>query len=208
MVLYKCLTCLKEFNRKSNFITHIENKKKPCKPIIIEKHNILTENNKNVKILTKNNNNVKILNEFENKNNSDNLNSIINSSTCVYCYRKFANIYSLKRHLNQTCKVKKIDNEKKDEIFNKLIENDNKISKILNNYEDLQKENNKLKQHIKDLENKYNNNIKKIVNKNTNNTINNTNNNVNLIISTDKLVNFGKEDLSKISYEDIIKSCT
>ena len=89
--------------------------------------------------------------------------------------------------------------------MNKLFNNFEELNK---KYENSEKDNNKLKEYIKDLENKYNNDIKKIVNKNTNNTINNTNNNVNLIIPSNKLVNFGKEDLSKIDYEDIIKSCT
>lgn len=30
MVVYICETCKKEFNKKSNYINHIENKKKPC----------------------------------------------------------------------------------------------------------------------------------------------------------------------------------
>jgi hypothetical protein len=34
MVIYKCPTCLKEFDRKCNFIDHTEKKKIPCRPII------------------------------------------------------------------------------------------------------------------------------------------------------------------------------
>ena len=203
MVLYKCLTCLKEFDRKSSFITHTENKKKPCKTIKIEQYSKNVEIIQNYPILSKDY--PKLSNFIQEEILNDNPNK------CNFCFKNFSNIYNLKKHQNSRCKVKKLDNEKKDEIFNKLLENEEKMNKILNNYEELQKDNNKLKQHIKDLENKYNNDIKKIVNKNTNNnTINNTNNNItnNLIIPNDKLVNFGKEDLTKIEYEDIIKSCT
>ncbi len=246
MVNYKCLTCGKEFNRKSNFLTHTENKKKPCKPIVIEKYNQnspnLTNFGENLPKLTKFNQNtinsepiiLNKTNEYNEFDKFDKLNEFIktnkfdesidfdqfntnesNNLICKFCFKTFVNVYTLKRHSDGRCKVKKLDNKKKDEIFNRLLENEDKMDKVLNSFENikkdnqmLQKENEKLKQHIKDLENKYNNDIKKIVNKNTNNTINNTNNNVNLIIPNDKLVDFGKEDLSKISYEDIIKSCS
>ena len=35
MPTFSCPNCKKEFNRKSNFLYHVENKKRPCKIIII-----------------------------------------------------------------------------------------------------------------------------------------------------------------------------
>ncbi len=221
MVLYKCLTCLKEFKKKSHYITHTQNKKKPCEP----NEPKINQNLPNLTFIHQNLPNLTNLNENLTDENINTLgDNKSNNITCVYCLKAFVNIYTLKRHLEGRCKVKKLDDKKKDEIFNRLLENenkvnniinnfenlqkvnDNKVNNIINNFENLQKENEKLKQHIKDLEIKYNNDIKKIVNKNINNTVNN--NNVNIIVPSDKLVDFGKEDLSKIPYEDIIKSCT
>ena len=243
MVKHICINCNKEFVRKKDLEYHLEQKKKPCK---IKININLTKNNQNLQILTINNQKLpdnKSFDIFYKLINSDNSNYQINelhniksdfvindndndnvNCTCSYCYKKFVNIYSLKRHVNERCKVKKLDNNKKEEIFNKLLENEDKFNKLLNCFEDLKKnyeniqknnknihkDNEKLREQIKELENKYNNDIRKIVNKNINNTINNTNNNItnNLIIPSDKLVNFGKEDLSKISYEDIINTCS
>ncbi len=220
MVNYKCLTCGKEFNRKSNFLTHTENKKKPCKPLVTEKYSKNSEIFQNIlgyseifqnipKIPETTGNNNKIDQESDNSTNKSIKNEEPNENLCKYCFKQFSTTFNLNKHIKNNCKVKKLNDEKKDEIFNRLLENESKVNNIISNFENLQKENEKLKQYIRDLENKYNGDIKKIVNKNTNNTINNTNNNnLNIIIPNDKLVDFGKEDLSKIPYEDIIKSCS
>ncbi len=38
MVVYICENCKKEFNKKSNYLNHIENKKKPCEQIKLKMH--------------------------------------------------------------------------------------------------------------------------------------------------------------------------
>jgi DNA-directed RNA polymerase subunit RPC12/RpoP len=38
MVVYICKNCKKEFNKKSNYLNHIENKKKPCEQIKLKMH--------------------------------------------------------------------------------------------------------------------------------------------------------------------------
>ena len=38
MVVYICQNCKKEFNKKSNYLNHIENKKKPCTQLKLKMH--------------------------------------------------------------------------------------------------------------------------------------------------------------------------
>lgn len=220
MVQYTCPTCLKEFKKKSNFLDHTENKKNPCKSIsrtIIENLPKFAKIDKKFAEIDKN---------LQIKKNNENF-----TNTCNYCYKSFTTIYTLQRHQKNGCKVQKIDNEKKEEIFNNLIEKEEKFNLLLKNFEILQQnnmdlqnnykfvqENNKnLQNQIKDLEKKlkesnkvYNEKIKNVITKNinSNNTINNTINNTvnnNIVIPSEKLVNFGKEDLSKIDYVTILK---
>ena len=44
MVLYKCEKCLKEFNKKSNYLMHIEHRKTPCNNEIIHNKVKLLQN--------------------------------------------------------------------------------------------------------------------------------------------------------------------
>jgi len=202
MVNYKCINCGKEFKKKDDFIKHTERKKKPCYLISSVKQQ---NNEKLSQIITKND-------KFsENDKKSTSLNTK-NENKCSYCLKIFSNIYNLNRHMDKYCKVKKLDEEKKEEIFNKLIEKEEKIDMIFNNYEKLQENNCKLQDQIKELEKKlkeqsknYDNKIKQIITKNINNNVNNGVIN-NFIIPADKLVSFGKEDLSKITYGSIIKT--
>ena len=214
MVKYECINCGKEFKKKDDFIKHTEKKKKPCqlsKMLNNINNTILTKIGEK---LTKINQNGEFNNLSKIKNNVVDKLSLTDNLTCNYCFKKFVNIYSLNRHTNNNrCKVKKLDEEKKEEIFNKLIEKEEKIDMIFNNYEKLQENNCKLQDQIKELEKKlkeqsknYDNKIKQIITKNVNN--NNVNNGVinNFIIPADKLVSFGKEDLTKITYGSIIKT--
>ena len=199
MVVYECNNCLKQFIKKDDFIKHTEKRKKSCKKI---------ENLEDFSKISKLN---------ENNENNEN-----NQLKCNYCLKIFSNIYNLKKHQNGHCKVKKLDEERKEEIFNKLIEREEKFEILLNNFENLQKyteglkyQNETLQNQIKDLERKfkeqmkeqtksYDHKIKQIITKNVNNNSNNTiNNNItnNFIIPHDKLVTFGKEDLRKISWK-------
>jgi hypothetical protein len=76
MVLYKCNTCLKVFNRKSSFDNHLK-RKKPCTP-------------------------PKILNDII--SSTTELNSA-RTIKCNYCERNYKRNSELNRHL-KTCKIK------------------------------------------------------------------------------------------------------
>ncbi len=223
MVVHTCSICLKEFNKKSTYINHIENKKRPCKPFVSNNSEIFQNIPKN----------------SENINKSDENNCI-----CIYCKKKFSTIFNLNKHIKYNCKVKKIDEEKKENIFNNLLEKEKLEKELLlknfellqknfnclqknnenlqinvhnlqkNNY-NLQKQNDLLLKGMKKLEDKfdkkiekqnekYDNQMKKIINKNCNNTNNYTQNNI--IIPSDKLVEFGKEDLTKIDLKDLLNN--
>ena len=215
MVNYRCEICGKDFKKKSHWIDHTENKKKPCH-INSDNKIILTEMNTNPqKKLTKPHNNLKNPQSIE---LIQEYNIIDDKFSCRFCGAFFCRKDNLKRHIDKYCKVKKLDKDKKEEIFNNLIEKEKKIELILKNYEDLEKQNKSLKKQITELEKNfkqqikeqsksYDNKIKQIITKNTNsnNTIN-SNNITNIIIPADKLVSFGKEDLKKIKYDSIIKS--
>ena len=182
-----------------------------------EENNILIEYKKLFKEIQNDNyndndNNINDVNCNDiNSNDSDSLNSISNKKNhlnqinlddsnptkCNYCLKIFSNIYNLKKHQSGHCKVKKLDEEKKEEIFNKLIEREEKFEILLNNFENLQKytlglknQNETLQNQITELEKKfkeqmkeqtksYDNKIKQIITKNVNNNSNNTINNIN-----------------------------
>ena len=84
MVKYICNVCLKEFKQKGHFIDHTERRKYPCK-----------QNNTNSQKITEVN--IKTPDLTENKN----------EHSCNKCKKSFVNIYSLKRHCDNYCKVKK-----------------------------------------------------------------------------------------------------
>jgi hypothetical protein len=118
------------------------------------------------------------------------------NNECSYCNKIFSNKYNLKSHL-KICK----DN---------IIENDHTLSQIEElkkmfeqKFEEQQKQNEDLKKKVEELshQSETNNNITVTENSNNNNTTT-TNNNIINIYSA------GKEDLSILSQEDIIKLCT
>jgi 5-methylcytosine-specific restriction endonuclease McrA len=166
--------------KKDQFITHTVKKKNPC----IIKEQIKTTNNSNIT-----------------QNNSQNA-QIINSFSCLYCNKIFNRKDNHTRHIKNYCKVKKnLDNEK-EKIFNLLLAKDEIINKK-------EKENEELKQLIKDQNKKINKILDKIGTNNINNgTINNNINN-NIIITSDKLLKFGSEDLTKIDnklFNNVLKT--
>ncbi len=211
MVNYKCEKCFKDFKKKCHLLEHL-NKKKPCQPpqnILRETHenliklekNVKTKYDENIKIFEENNN---IFNNLINNNENNNQNNLC----CKFCGSVFNRRDNYKRHMDKFCKVKKLQDEEKENIFKILIAKDEENKKHINTLEESNKE---LKEYIKklsdmnlDLNNKVNkliekvsvNNINKgIINNNVNN-VNNVNNNI--IITTDKLCNFGSEDLQTI----------
>ncbi len=207
MVIYKCPTCLKQFNRKCNFIDHTENKKKPCKQNTIEPP-ILHQGPPETHQITP-----KI---HQNPADFQQINS------CVFCGLIFTRKDSLKRHIGNRCKVKKLEDEKKENIFNNLIEKE-KINNLFNMYEELKKDNeekNKLIEEINKKNQEINRNneelniknedlnkkIEEILKKNNQNITNNTQ--IININNNYKINPFGKESYNKLNKKDILKIMT
>ena len=219
MVLYTCGKCLKTFNKKSNYIIHIEHRKNPCVSnsenitqftlsskktaqftLQAEKPALFALSAKNKPQVLEEQ--IKIIDETKTK------------ISCEHCAKYFTRKASLIRHYN-TCTVHKniieqlkVENEKlKNEQRIKEEENE----KLKNEQRIKDEENEKLKneQRIKDEENEK----LKIENEKLNNTIinkpaiinngtinNNNNNNINI-----NIVNYGEEDLSKLDLKKILK---
>ena len=216
MVLYSCPTCYKQFNRKSSFVNHTEHKKTPCStshksaentPKSTKNHRKYTENTPEIS-----ENSLKIpentpeiyenlsTNPENSLTNPENLLNFKNEHKCDYCYQTFSRHDTLKRHVKNRCKIKKEDDDNKENIFKLLLEKEELLKleraekeKLNNRVDDLQKQLIELTKTIKDLSNKTINNINKGV-------INN-----NITITTEQLSRFGKEDLNKISQQEFLK---
>lgn len=126
---------------------------------------------------------------------------------CVHCKTKFTHKNSLYRH-NKICKYN-IGNEK-ERIYRKLMA---RVNKLEEKYKHITEENELIKQEneiIKRENNLLNEKIKqikyrpKIINKNNKNSNNNT---VNIETQNNNItiVNFGSEDISRLSDEEMIK---
>jgi hypothetical protein len=218
MVTYTCQTCFKTFKQKSHYIDHIEKRKKPCKQQYIEN----SQNSQNSqKILT---NICEITNSQKNLGNFE----------CKFCFKTFSNIYNLKRHCDDFCKVKKeqesininlkenkmvnvddLDVDDNTKLILSLFINQNKI--ILENIKNELR--NELKKELEEQMGKFNTKSSKktINNTNTNTNCNNTTNNttnqntLNTLLNnnsnnTINIIAHGKEDFSKIEL-DAIMTC-
>jgi len=102
--------------------------------------------------------------------------SYLDQNTCAYCKKRFTRKNNTLRHINNYCKTKK--KYEKEELLHKLKE--------------LEEENIYLKNKSTSINNSNIN-----ININSNNNNNNTNNII--------LVNYGKEDISKIDLKEIIR---
>jgi hypothetical protein len=181
-MLYKCDICEKEFKQKSHYIDHL-NRIRPC----VKKSKLIHKNTQIYTILTQ-----KLHKNTQNTENK-----------CSYCLKTYCRTNVLKRHL-LTCKVKKRDIEEKEEILNKLLEQNNKLASSL----DQQKEqNNKLVSTIEEL----NKRINKLENDKKSNHIQNNRNVKNLnngTINNINIIQFGKEDLSRIDNKEFFEALT
>ena len=174
-MLYKCEICLREFKKKCHYKDHL-NRINPC----IKNAEKIHENPLNLHIFPQ---------KAENK--------------CSYCYKTYSRSDVLKNHL-LICKVKKREIEEKEEILNKLLEQNNKLVSSL----DQQKEqNNKLASTIEELNKRIDKleNEKKIKHTQNNRNIKNLNNGT---INTINIIQFGKEDLSKIDNKEFFEALT
>ncbi len=212
MVVHKCNICMKEFNKKSHYIQHIE-KKKQCEQNIVSKaendsrkFQNIPENSKIFQNIPEN---------FKKPKNNENI--LDDENICKYCFKGFSTTFNLNKHIKNTCKVKQLENEKKQNILENLIEKEEKMDIIIKNFseltETLKKQNEELKEKNEELEKKIN----KILSKNTGNIVNNTNN-INNTNNTQNITNniivpytinpFGKETFKKINKKEFIKIVT
>jgi len=198
MVVYICENCKKEFNKKSNYLNHIENKKKPCLQIKLNMHQKTPKCTENAPKCTENapkfiENAPKFIKNELNFDEKNNINSNLNSSDnkkgyiCNFCKISFTRSTTLKRHLLERCKIRKEEIREKEEIFQELLQQ-NILLKDQN-----EKLNNQLLEQNKVI-------IGLLEQNNKNNSIQNNKNirNQNNGIINNIIIQHGKEDLSKI----------
>jgi hypothetical protein len=177
MLKFTCVKCNKEFGKKHHLENHA-NKKYPCQeplkplPITPEK---LPENDKNEEKANKIDENIENLN-----------------LSCEFCGIFFNRKDNLNRHIKDRCKVKKLQDEEKENIFKILLLKEEELK--------LQKEQiDKLTVMNFELNNKINKLIDKVSIQNINKgVINNINNINNIVITQEKLCKFGTEDIKLI----------
>ena len=179
--------------------------------------NTSTSTNTSTSINTSTNTNI---NNFESK-------SGLEFANCGYCSLAFSRKGNLNKHIKYNCKVKKQQDEEKEVIFKKLLEQENIIKKKDKQIEYILKTKDEqiklLIEQNKMFENKMNmltNRINKMstlknnIEVNTTNNMSNSNNISNLTTTTTtnsnnvvfQLVNYGKEDLDKIDIKDFINN--
>jgi hypothetical protein len=211
-----------KFNKKFNYIKH-KNKKFDCTTKISEsnsKSNTDSDNKNNNCILLNITENIKHPIEINEKKDTieKNIDKKLNKSSefyCGFCLKKFLSKGTLTRHLKINCKIKKENDEEKENIFKLLLKKDEQINNVLKSKDEqinkLIKQNETLLNEIKNLKNKSNKiNSKKnklplkscsIKISNSNNTINTFNNQTNNIV----MFNFGKEDLKIIDKDEYLE---
>jgi hypothetical protein len=219
-MIYKCEKCLKEFNRKCNYDYHIR-RIRPCinKPIVISDiidHNILTNNvAQNQNNVAQNQNNVaqNQNNVAQNQNNvaqTDNKLNIkydgitdLNNSKEKYFKCNICNI--IYKHTQSLTNHKKIKHPNYNFEINKKLKENEEIIQLRDIFlkESLDHKQ-KIEKLIKDMEEK-NKQIENITKISKSKTINNNTTNNNGIINNINIVQFGREDISSLTREEIKK---
>ncbi len=207
MVNYNCIKCNKVFKQKGHLTYHI-NKKRPCsEEVIIDNINVYGLDEVLAPSL-----HIDALSECASDSfnqddeediitNNNNSNIIINSDhKCIICNRIFTRYSSLKRHLLKNCKKinddKKENKDEKTKIILMLEEKINNLTRYVMTLKDD-------KIPIKNLTNNA-----PIDNSNTTNVNNSISNQINKQVNnvTNIKIEFGKEDLEKISNDFFIKT--
>jgi hypothetical protein len=232
MVEHPCKKCGLIFNKKSHLIQH-HNKKKSCQEESLKiqknpKKSLKIQNNPNLNP-EKNNEHINTnkcinANEYINSNIDSNINECMDTNCskitrtepiCPYCSNTFYQISNLNKHIKTSCKVKKQQDEKKEEIFKQLLVKEQMLKEKDEIIKDQQEKFNMLfEQNLKLIEKidkmTFSNNTKtqksiKTTNHIDNSTIttNTTNTNNGVIFN---LVNYGKEDLNKIDTKHFINN--
>lgn len=169
MAEFTCVVCNKVFTRKASLVYHTNNS--VCRPKHINNmHNI--ENDED--------------NKIDNEINEPNEKVY----ECNFCARTFNKKTSMYRHMRYNCKIKKKDNNEKDDILARLVllEEDNKK---------LREENKQMKGQIEKVMKTTDKSI-------VNNTINNNTTNINSVVNNIVvLVKYEDEDTSLIDKRDI-----
>ncbi len=218
MVVYTCNNCGKEFLKKSHYIDHTENKKKPCRQNDRILPNFTQKLPKNYP---------KLPNFTQNQEtNSDQEDKYIYH--CQYCDKKYIRKEHLKRHIENSCKAKpKVDlqnvninnvdtvidqlniDEQTKTIFTLLLNQNKKLVKEIEQVkeENITKKSKELVTHTNT--NTSNSNSNNTTNMNSNNTNNNlTNNNLTNNLSNTTNINIiahGTDELKNIELGEIIK---
>lgn len=121
MKTYECSTCGKIFKQKSDYDRHLK-RKKPC---VAQVHDIQHE---------------------EEAIHSEKQLEKINTNECKYCHKNFSRTDVLARHVNKYCKVKKSQDDSKEQLFQKLLAEHEKMTIEI---KQLKKENKKMERLIK-----------------------------------------------------------
>jgi hypothetical protein len=205
MVIHSCKNCSKNFYKKSTYKNHVENKKKICNQ---NDSNLAYSLTNPAKSLQTNINDDDVL-----KNNillnikTDVYDNKTIKHICQFCSTEFTRSDNLKTHINKNCKVRKEQDANKDKIIELLVKKDEQIEQLLKQNHELIVKLSETNTHS--LTNAHNTTDSN--NTNTNNgsiTTNNgsiTTNNGHITTNNIK-IEFGKENLDKISNDFFIKT--
>ena len=136
MPTYTCSDCDKSFINKSIYVKHIT-RKFPCKKNVNSSCNDSISND--FEILQNFAKNLQNLQELAKNSNSMKEHQLM----CHYCLKVYSDKYVLHRHI-KSCKTKKQEDNKKEEIYQKLLKENEELKKE-KIYQKLLKENKELK---------------------------------------------------------------
>jgi DNA-directed RNA polymerase subunit RPC12/RpoP len=189
MVEYKCNKCGKIFSNKTKYTKH-QSRKFPCQSDEGRENNADIHPAKSASYAAESAKNQKPIALLDaNRTNKS------KEYKCTYCSRSFTRSDSLNKHLAGRCKVRKQQDNDKEELLQKLIEQMNKQNS------ELVKQMGDMKEEIERLKSKGNGrNNSTNIGTQQNTTIENQNNQQNIQINNNniKLLAFGSEDMSYV----------